>query len=372
MLESKEFNALNFNENAQRNVLGRINDKKRKQVWKYSWLPKIASVAFVLLVSISGGLFILNESDEPNQQTDEKLQEVLMQDPKLKSYIEEAYDTLPDLGAKDYVYKNGNADEKEAIINYSNDVLASLVIIKEIGNYEKVLKNNNFISAKYRAGFNYFILPDVEKPHEQIYIGTKDNKRYLVKADKNAVGTLVNWMNGHRPVNDLIWKDVTQLDEDAKYDFPTDVNDYIASANRSFHETPDEDSKLIQAGFDEMYYYYLESLGLENVLAIFKVEGVAIEKDFENLRSLAKIVSEEQLTRSDGVSRDYGKNKRDAVKNWHEPSERMKKAVDYLQKLLNDLDAAINKDGKGEIFGYSYQAEGNKTEELEQFINQKE
>lgn len=164
------------------------------------------------------------------------------------------------------------------------------------------------------------------------------------------------------------WKDVTVLEQGAHYDMPTNARGYIASANRSIQTKPSPDSKLIQRGYDDMYYYYLESMSLQNGLNIIKVQGTDIEKDFNNLYSLTMIIHEEQGKRLDGVNIE-GVSKFDAHKYWKEPSEEMNQSVEYLQKLLNDIDMTINHDGKGQIFGYSYQGDGDKTAELQNFID---
>ncbi len=164
------------------------------------------------------------------------------------------------------------------------------------------------------------------------------------------------------------WKDVTVLEPGAHYDMPTSARAYIASANRSIQTKPSADSKLTQRGYDDMYYYYLESMSVQNGLNIIKVQGTDIEKDFNNLYSLTIIIHEEQGKRLDGVNIE-GVSKFDAHKYWKEPSEEMSQSVVYLQKLLNDLDMTINHDGKGEIHGYSYQGDGDKTAELQNFID---
>lgn len=164
------------------------------------------------------------------------------------------------------------------------------------------------------------------------------------------------------------WKDVTVLEPGAHYDMPTSAMAYIASANRSIQTKPSADSKLTQRGYDDMYYYYLESMSVQNGLNIIKVQGTDIEKDFNNLYSLTIIIHEEQGKRLDGVNIE-GVSKFDAHKYWKEPSEEMSQSVVYLQKLLNDLDMTINHDGKGEIHGYSYQGDGDKTAELQNFID---
>ena len=43
-------------------------------------------------------------------------------------------------------------------------------------------------------------------------------------------------------------------------------------------------------------------------------------------------------------------------------TERMKQSFEYMKQLLNDIDVAINKNGKGETFGVSHQLGGDKVE----------
>lgn len=167
------------------------------------------------------------------------------------------------------------------------------------------------------------------------------------------------------------WMDITQLEEGTKYDFPTNAKGFIHSEKVAFDKEPKEDSKLIQAGFDKYYYYYLRAMGLNTVLqSVIKVKGVSIEKDFTNLQRLGKIIVQGQYKRTEDIDpKKYDSNKQSANKDWKAPDDRMKKAVKFTQELLNDLDAAINNGGKGDTFGVSYQAGGQKTKELEQFIN---
>ncbi|WP_163581568.1 hypothetical protein [Gracilibacillus saliphilus] len=176
-------------------------------------------------------------------------------------------------------------------------------------------------------------------------------------------------MENNKVVNEKEWKDVTELEEGMIYDMETNVNDYIEGANRIFHEVPDQDSKLIQAGHDEAYYYYLEAMALDRGLDVNQVEGVSLEKDFDNLQKLLGIIVEGHHKRTEHIDPEkYGANKREAVKDWEEPSKRMNQAIEYTKQLLNDIDVAINKDGEGETFGVAFQTDGQKTKELEEFI----
>jgi hypothetical protein len=167
------------------------------------------------------------------------------------------------------------------------------------------------------------------------------------------------------------WKDITilKIPEGEKYDYPTNAKDWIASKNLLFSEEPTQDSKLIQAGFDKYYLYYLEAITIPNNLAIIEVKGISIEKDFENIQQLAKIIQEEHDRRTEHIDPNRS-DKREANAEWNAPSERLVKASDYIKQLFHDLDVAINKDGKGDLFGVAYQVGGQKTGELESFLQQ--
>lgn len=173
------------------------------------------------------------------------------------------------------------------------------------------------------------------------------------------------------------WRDLTIVQDGVKYDFPTNAKDWISSVNITFQEEPAKDSELIQVGKDKYYNYYVQAIGIQSVLEIIQVEGVALEKDFDNLYLLTKIIEEEQIKRTEHIEPDqYDKRDSDqmlaVIKEWKAPSERMEKAIEYTKQLLNDIDIAINKNGKGDLSGVTYQVDGPKTNELEVFIQGEE
>ncbi|PLR79130.1 hypothetical protein CU633_01825 [Bacillus sp. V3-13] len=180
-----------------------------------------------------------------------------------------------------------------------------------------------------------------------------------------------------KTIDEKAWKDVTIVQDGVKYDFPTNAKDWISSVNITFQEEPAKDSELIQAGLDKYYNYYVQALAIQSVLEIIQVEGVALEKDFDNLYLLTKIIEEEQIKRTEHIDPDQY-DKRDpnqrlaAIKEWKAPSEKMVKAIEYTKQLLNDINVAINKDGKGDLFGVAYQVDGQNTSELEVFVKSEE
>lgn len=173
-----------------------------------------------------------------------------------------------------------------------------------------------------------------------------------------------------KSIDEKAWKDITTLYlDEGKYDFPTNVKDWIASENKIYNEEPIPDPD----GLDKYWGYENSAHGTQATLEIIKVQGVAIEKDFDNIWMLAEIIQEEQSKRTEHINPDhYDKfdpnQVREAKSEAKEPNDRLIKAVEYMKQLLNDLDIAINKDGKGEPFGVAHQLDGQRVGELETFI----
>jgi hypothetical protein len=69
------------------------------------------------------------------------------------------------------------------------------------------------------------------------------------------------------------------------------------------------------------------------------------------------------------LAEKYGVNKRGAVKEWKEATQRQMDAYEYLVQLVEDVHAANNERHRKRYFGVSYYAEGKRTSELESFIN---
>lgn len=160
-------------------------------------------------------------------------------------------------------------------------------------------------------------------------------------------------------INPKNWKDKSSANGLEKIDFTPNAKDWVAEQLNVFRQPPDQ--KLLQAGFDKGYDYYLKADGISNVLGSYiQVEGVDLGKDFKNLRLLAEIIVEETDLRSVGTNNQ---------KEWKPISNRLQRSYDYLTELLNDLDVAINKDGKGKTFGVSHQLDGDKVKDMEAFIS---
>ena len=122
--------------------------------------------------------------------------------------------------------------------------------------------------------------------------------------------------------------------------------------------------KMYEAGFDDGYDYYSKARIVNESIVQFTIEGVDIQKDFENLHMLSGIILHEHDVRTQHLDLEsYGTNKLDAIKDWKPISEEMKQSYDYMLQLLNDLDVALNKHGEGETFGLTHQLDGDKVDE---------
>lgn len=168
-------------------------------------------------------------------------------------------------------------------------------------------------------------------------------------------------------INPKEWKDKSTDNGLEKTDFPTNTKDWIAFQSKIFSSPPN--SKLMEAGYDKGYDYYLKADAVSNTLQRFIwVEGIDLEKDFENLRVLAAIIKHEHYVRTAHLDPEGTGNTKVHPEQWKPVSKRMELTYDYMRKLLNDLDVAINKDGKGDTFGVSHQLDGDKVSKMETFI----
>jgi hypothetical protein len=177
----------------------------------------------------------------------------------------------------------------------------------------------------------------------------------------NATKVQNNKSVSAKAINPKAWKDKSLVNGLEKTEFTPNAKGWVSEQLNIFRQAPDQ--KLLQAGYDKGYDYYLKADAVSNVGSYIRVEGVDIEKDFENLRLLAEIIKQETEHRSAGTG---------SKKKWKPISNRLQMSYDYMTKLLNDLDVAINKDGKGETFGVSHQLDGDKVKEMESFISNKD
>ncbi|WP_066074569.1 hypothetical protein [Neobacillus soli] len=93
------------------------------------------------------------------------------------------------------------------------------------------------------------------------------------------------------------WEDPSSENGSEKMEFTPTAQGWVAEQLEIFRQAPD--SKLLEAGYDKGYDYFLKadvvSRGMGNYV---RVEDVDLEKDFENLRVLANIIVQEQDART--------------------------------------------------------------------------
>jgi beta-lactamase regulating signal transducer with metallopeptidase domain len=85
---------------------------------------------------------------------------------------------------------------------------------------------------------------------------------------------------------------------------------------------------------------------------------VEVAYDFENLRSL--------IGWGNHLNYVISSQKQQGI-DTTESMEAVKDTFEYLKQILNDLDVAMNKNGKGETFGVLHQLDGERVRELEKY-----
>ncbi|NRD78525.1 M48 family metalloprotease [Bacillus sp. BRMEA1] len=169
-----------------------------------------------------------------------------------------------------------------------------------------------------------------------------------------------------KTINQKEWKDLSSIGNLPKPDFPTNAKDWIVFQIKEFSKK--SDSKMTPIGYDKGYDYYLKSK-LRGLGSYIRVEGVDLKKDFENLFELSGIIAHEQFVRTASIDPNGdAMEKTEYANQWKPTSKRMQISFEYMKELLNDIDVAINKDGKGHTFGVSHQLGGNKVNEMESFM----
>ncbi|RBP86545.1 hypothetical protein DFO70_12512 [Cytobacillus firmus] len=159
--------------------------------------------------------------------------------------------------------------------------------------------------------------------------------------------------------------------ENDTVEFSPEAKEWIAEMAAEFNRAPEE-------SFDELkqedvgFVYYTKANDLyENMQHYIDDKNESFDEDFANLRMLAAGISHDQFERTAHID-DTGKEKDNLehAEDWKPVPASMETAYQYMGQLLNDLDVAINKGGKGNSFGVSHLTNGDKVNELESFIKQ--
>ncbi len=162
-------------------------------------------------------------------------------------------------------------------------------------------------------------------------------------------------------LHDKAWADKT-ITEGLTENDPQNVQEFIAQFDEIYKEPLPE-----QYSDDPALYYQIGAMLIFTSLDMnYKAEGVAVEKDLQNLRDVAAIVREEHQARYAHLGLE-NENPHKYEDQFKEPSERLEQGHVYVKALLNDLNIALN-DAEGTTEGYTYMLDGEKIAELEAFI----
>jgi len=151
-------------------------------------------------------------------------------------------------------------------------------------------------------------------------------------------------------------------------EFSPQTKEWVAETLAEFNRPPEE--RFDEAGNDVGLVYYIKAQeAIESMSQSVHHTEVGFDENFSNLRLLAAGINHNQFVRTAHIE-DTGKEKTnlDHVNNWKPVPKSTKKSFEYMKQLLNDLDVAINKNGKGETFGVSHLMDDDKVGELESFF----
>ena len=121
---------------------------------------------------------------------------------------------------------------------------------------------------------------------------------------------------------------------------------------------------------DEAYNMYLHAKSISNDLQFLTKENIISENaDMQNLFLLTSMVQHFQYVRTSHIDPNGGAaEKTQYVDQWEQPTKAMIQADKYIKEILNDLDVANNKGGKGKTYGVTNRLDGDKANEVEAFL----
>lgn len=149
-------------------------------------------------------------------------------------------------------------------------------------------------------------------------------------------------------VNDSkTWKDVSTPEGFNSYGIEPTLEAWIAYHAKDIVKTTD------------VKEYYPRVERLRNEMKYFRIQGDDLQKDFQNLQVLQTLMG--NLVFSISGAEEQGI---ETAELYNE----LKQSFKYFTELVHDIDIVINHDGKGEIFGFTHQLDGEKVKEMETFI----
>ena len=161
--------------------------------------------------------------------------------------------------------------------------------------------------------------------------------------------------------------DIVEASESQIYH--AEIGEWVSEMNILLSE-PLNDPKLKKANNDEGFEYYLKSLVVDRKSPIDLIKGnKELEEDYINLFLLTSYISNKQAARTVHLDPNgEAIESTDLVNQWAPTDENTHKAFEYVKQIMNDLDVAINHNGKGEIFGVTHLLNGDKASEVKKFV----
>ncbi|MGN7476446.1 hypothetical protein ACTHOQ_01220 [Solibacillus silvestris] len=152
--------------------------------------------------------------------------------------------------------------------------------------------------------------------------------------------------------------------------FNAELGEWASKMNAMLSE-PMDNPKLKEANNDEGFEYYLKA---QEVIREFPeqlmLESDKIEKEHSNLFLLSSYISHNQFVRTAHLGPNgEAKESTELADQWNPTDKNMRQAFEYIKQIVNDIDAAVNHNGEGEIYGMSHLLNGDKISEVTQFIN---
>lgn len=137
--------------------------------------------------------------------------------------------------------------------------------------------------------------------------------------------------------------------------YNAEIGEWVSKMNVLLSE-PMNDSKLKKASNDEGFEYYLKSLVVNDESPIHLIKGnKELEKDYINLFLLTSYISNKQAARTVHLDPNgEAMESTDLVNQWAPTDENTRIAFEYMKQIINDLDVAINHNGKGELYGVTH------------------
>lgn len=151
--------------------------------------------------------------------------------------------------------------------------------------------------------------------------------------------------------------------------YHAEIKEWVSEMNVLLSE-PLNDPKLKKANNDEGFEYYLKSLVVDRKSPIDLIKGnKELEEDYINLFLLTSYISNKQAARTVHLDPNgEAIESTDLVNQWAPTDENTHKAFEYVKQIMNDLDVAINHNGKGEIYGVTHLLNGDKASEVKKFV----